>query len=94
MGLKDVGTIELEVGELRKIIIGSRRSQLALTQTEWVISKLKEAGAPFDFEIKKIITKGDQILDVTLSKVGGKGYLLRRSNRRWRTKKSISPFTV
>lgn len=77
MGLKDVGTIELEVGELRKIIIGSRRSQLALTQTEWVISKLKEAGAPFDFEIKKIITKGDQILDVTLSKVGGKGLFVK-----------------
>ncbi|MCU9614037.1 hydroxymethylbilane synthase [Caldibacillus lycopersici] len=58
---------------MRKIIIGSRRSKLALTQTHWVIDQLKKIGAPFEFEVKEIVTKGDQILNVTLSKVGGKG---------------------
>ncbi|WP_096202789.1 hydroxymethylbilane synthase [Bacillus sp. FJAT-45350] len=62
---------------MRKIVIGSRKSNLALTQTEWVIDQLKQAGAPFEFEIKKIVTKGDQILDVTLSKVGGKGLFVK-----------------
>lgn len=62
---------------MRKIIVGSRRSKLALTQTKWVIAKLKELGAPFDFEIKEIVTKGDQILDVTLAKVGGKGLFVK-----------------
>ncbi len=62
---------------MRKIIVGSRRSKLALTQTKWVISKLKEIGAPFEFEIKEIVTKGDQILHVTLSKVGGKGLFVK-----------------
>ena len=62
---------------MRKIIVGSRKSKLALTQTNWVISKLKELGAHFEFEVKEIVTKGDQILDVTLSKVGGKGLFVK-----------------
>ncbi|MCG1022163.1 hydroxymethylbilane synthase [Sutcliffiella horikoshii] len=62
---------------MRKIIVGSRRSKLALTQTNWVIDQLKALGAPFEFEVKEIVTKGDQILDVTLSKVGGKGLFVK-----------------
>jgi hydroxymethylbilane synthase len=62
---------------MRKIIVGSRKSNLALTQTKWVIEQLKRAGAPYEFEIKKIETKGDKILDVTLSKVGGKGLFVK-----------------
>jgi len=62
---------------MRKIIIGSRKSELALTQTNWVIEQLKKLNLPFEFEVKKIMTKGDQILDVTLSKVGGKGLFVK-----------------
>ncbi|MGY3718605.1 hydroxymethylbilane synthase [Sutcliffiella cohnii] len=62
---------------MRKIIVGSRRSKLAITQTNWVIEQLKKLGAPFEFEVKEIVTKGDQILDVTLSKVGGKGLFVK-----------------
>ncbi|MBY0222502.1 hydroxymethylbilane synthase [Sporosarcina aquimarina] len=62
---------------MRKIIVGSRRSNLALTQTKWFIEQMKQAGAPFEFEIKEIVTKGDQILDVMLSKVGGKGLFVK-----------------
>lgn len=62
---------------MRKVVIGSRASALAITQTEWFIDKMKQAGAPFEFEIKKIKTKGDKILDVTLSKVGGKGLFVK-----------------
>lgn len=62
---------------MRKIIVGSRRSNLALTQTKWVIEQLKKAGAKNEFEIKEIVTKGDRILDVTLSKVGGKGLFVK-----------------
>ncbi|MFC2948498.1 hydroxymethylbilane synthase [Virgibacillus sediminis] len=62
---------------MRKIIVGSRRSNLALTQTEWVIDQLKKAGVENEFEIRKIVTKGDKILDVTLSKVGGKGLFVK-----------------
>jgi hydroxymethylbilane synthase len=62
---------------MRKIIVGSRQSQLALTQTNWVIEQLKKLDCPFEFEVKKIVTKGDQILDVMLSKVGGKGLFVK-----------------
>ncbi|MGE8003164.1 hydroxymethylbilane synthase [Lysinibacillus sp. NPDC093216] len=62
---------------MRKIIVGSRRSKLALTQTNWFINELKAAGVPFEFEVKEIVTKGDQILDVQLSKVGGKGLFVK-----------------
>lgn len=66
---------------MRKIIVGSRQSALALTQTGQVIADLEriseEHGFGFTFEVHKIITKGDRILDVTLSKVGGKGLFVK-----------------
>ncbi|MGG3690236.1 hydroxymethylbilane synthase [Caldifermentibacillus hisashii] len=62
---------------MRKIIVGSRRSKLAMTQTNWVIDQLKKISAPFTFELKEIVTKGDEILNVTLSKVGGKGLFVK-----------------
>ncbi|MBU8916648.1 hydroxymethylbilane synthase [Bacillus sp. FJAT-29953] len=62
---------------MRKIIVGSRRSKLALTQTNWVIDQLKKIDPRYEFEVKEIVTKGDKILDVTLSKVGGKGLFVK-----------------
>lgn len=62
---------------MRKIIVGSRKSKLAITQTNWVIQQLKNLGVPYEFEVKEIVTKGDKILDVTLSKVGGKGLFVK-----------------
>ncbi|WP_445506410.1 hydroxymethylbilane synthase [Niallia sp. 03190] len=62
---------------MRKIIVGSRRSKLALTQTNWVIEQLKKLDSSFNFEVKEVVTKGDVILDVTLSKVGGKGLFVK-----------------
>ncbi|MHA0857051.1 hydroxymethylbilane synthase [Paenibacillus sp. CMAA1364] len=66
---------------MRTITVGSRQSALALTQTGQVIEALQklnnEHGFDFEFTVKKIITKGDRILDVTLSKVGGKGLFVK-----------------
>lgn len=42
-----------------------------------MIDQLKQIDQSYDFEIKRITTKGDQILDVTLSKVGGKGLFIK-----------------
>lgn len=67
--------------ELRVIKVGTRQSQLALTQTGQVIDQLNDIcerhGFHYRFEIFKIVTKGDKILDVTLSKVGGKGLFVK-----------------
>ncbi|MGN7468410.1 hydroxymethylbilane synthase [Brevibacillus sp. SAFN-007a] len=57
--------------------VGTRRSKLALTQTNWVIEKLKALAPQAEFELHEIVTKGDRILDVTLSKVGGKGLFVK-----------------
>lgn len=66
---------------MRVIKVGTRQSALALTQTGQVIDELKriceERQLPFTFEVYKIVTKGDRILDVTLSKVGGKGLFVK-----------------
>ncbi|SMD35129.1 hydroxymethylbilane synthase [Reichenbachiella faecimaris] len=53
------------------IKIGTRGSKLALWQAYHVQDLLKQQGA--DSEIIKIETKGDQILDVTIAKIGSKG---------------------
>ncbi|MCO4337671.1 hydroxymethylbilane synthase [Staphylococcus agnetis] len=62
---------------MRKLVVGSRRSQLALTQSKQFIEKLKAIDPTLDIEIKEIVTKGDQIVDRQLSKVGGKGLFVK-----------------
>lgn len=66
---------------MRNIIVGSRQSSLALTQTNQTIQLLRDLCAreklAFTFEVKPIVTRGDRILDVTLSKVGGKGLFVK-----------------
>lgn len=62
---------------MRKIIVGSRRSKLALTQSQQFIDKLKFIDPSLDIEIKEIVTKGDKIVDKQLSKVGGKGLFVK-----------------
>lgn len=66
---------------MRKIIVGTRQSALALTQTRQTVERLQAlsdaAGWAYTFELKPIVTRGDRILDVTLSKVGGKGLFVK-----------------
>src|ERR1700690_461053 len=61
----------------RKIIIGTRASQLALWQAEWVKSELERLYPGIKVELNKIKTTGDKILDVPLAKVGGKGLFVK-----------------
>ena len=60
----------------RKIIIGSRRSKLAMIYAEKarekILSYVKNFGID-EVAIKEIETKGDQVIDQRLSEVGGKG---------------------
>ena len=57
----------------KTIKIGTRKSLLALIQTDIVKQKLEKAFPEHSFEIVKIDTKGDQILDKSLTSFGGKG---------------------
>ena len=58
---------------MKPVIIGTRKSELALRQAGFVAEKLRGIAPERGVEIKKIITKGDKILDVPLAKIGGKG---------------------
>lgn len=56
-----------------KVIIGTRGSELALWQANFIKKELEKANKNLDVELKIIKTKGDKILDVALSKIGDKG---------------------
>ena len=58
-----------------KIIIGSRGSKLALIYAQMAKDKIIQNTSlnDQDIHIEKIATKGDQVQDVRLSEVGGKG---------------------
>ena len=60
-----------------KIVVGTRGSKLAVTQTNWVIDKLKEKHPSIEFEVKIIKTKGDLIQNVSLDKIGDKGLFVK-----------------
>ncbi|WP_018131502.1 hydroxymethylbilane synthase [Effusibacillus pohliae] len=62
---------------MRRIKVGTRQSALALTQTNWVCSQLESIYPGLAIGTEKIVTKGDRILGVTLSKVGGKGLFVK-----------------
>jgi len=55
------------------IRIGTRDSQLALWQAEWVRTQLQTFYPELDFVLVPMKTKGDKILDVPLAKIGDKG---------------------
>src|SRR5699024_5636439 len=61
---------------VREIIVGSRKSKLALIQTNWVIDQLKDKSVAFSFRVKEIETKGDKNLGVSLAKFAGQGVFL------------------
>lgn len=60
-----------------KLVIASRESRLAMWQAEHVRAKLVALYPDCIVEILGMTTRGDQILDRTLSKVGGKGLFVK-----------------
>jgi len=60
-----------------KVVIGSRGSELALWQSNWVKGALEKQFPELLVEVFVIKTKGDRILDSPLSEVGSKGIFTR-----------------
>jgi len=59
------------------LTIGTRGSQLALYQANWVREKLLEAYPHLKVTLIKIKTTGDKIQDAPLAKIGGKGLFVK-----------------
>jgi len=61
----------------RTLIIATRESPLALWQAEFVRAALTRAHPDLDVQLLGITSRGDQLLDVPLAKVGGKGLFVK-----------------
>ena len=66
---------------MRKIRIGTRESQLALWQAEYVRGELLKHHRELEVELVGMTTEGDKTLDVPLSEKGGKGLFLKELER-------------
>jgi len=62
---------------MKKLIIATRGSQLALWQSNHIKAVLEEQNPGLEVELNVIITTGDRIQDKALSKIGGKGLFLK-----------------
>ncbi|MCC6095792.1 MAG: hydroxymethylbilane synthase [Eubacterium sp.] len=65
----------------RKIIIGSRESQLAVVQSRLVIRYLNETHPEVETELLTMKTTGDKILDRRLDQIGGKGLFVKELDK-------------
>ena len=61
----------------KKLVIASRESRLAMWQAEHIQSRLQALYPDCEISILGMTTRGDQILDRTLSKIGGKGLFIK-----------------
>jgi hydroxymethylbilane synthase len=71
--------LDVTLGEnvRNKIVIATRESQLALWQANNVKASLEALYPEINVELLGMTTKGDQILDSPLSKIGGKGLFVK-----------------
>jgi hydroxymethylbilane synthase len=60
-----------------RLVIASRESALAMWQAEHIRDRLRALYPQTDVSILGMTTQGDQILNVTLSKIGGKGLFVK-----------------
>ena len=62
---------------MKKITIATRESRLALWQANFVKAELERLHSDVTVELLGMTTRGDQILDQSLSKIGGKGLFVK-----------------
>ncbi len=62
---------------MKTLKIATRKSPLALWQAQHVQSRLAQLHPDLTIELVKMTTKGDQILNSPLSKIGGKGLFIK-----------------
>jgi hydroxymethylbilane synthase len=62
---------------VNRVRIATRRSRLALWQAEHVKQRLETVQPGLQVELVPLSTRGDELLDVSLSKAGGKGLFVK-----------------
>ncbi len=62
---------------MAQLVIASRESRLAMWQAEHIQARLRALYPQLEVSILGMTTQGDQILDKTLNKIGGKGLFVK-----------------
>ncbi len=62
---------------MKKIRIGTRGSNLALVQANWVSDRLKSLYPDMSVEVVPIRTRGDRMQNISLVEIGGKGIFVK-----------------
>lgn len=63
----------------KHFVLATRKSMLAMCQSNWVKSRLEQEHSDqgVTIELLQVVTKGDKILDVPLAQIGGKGLFVK-----------------
>ena len=64
-------------GQVKKLVIATRRSRLALWQAEHIAAQLRQLHRSLNVELLPLSTRGDELLDRRLDDVGGKGLFVK-----------------
>ncbi|MEA3487458.1 MAG: hydroxymethylbilane synthase [Thermodesulfobacteriota bacterium] len=62
---------------IKKILIGTRGSDLALVQANWVSDRLKSLYPDMSVDVIPIRTRGDRMQNISLVEIGGKGIFVK-----------------
>ena len=62
---------------MKKLVIATRRSRLALWQAEHIAARLRELHAQLHVQLLPMTTRGDELLDRRLDSAGGKGLFVK-----------------
>lgn len=60
-----------------RVVIATRKSPLAIYQSEWVAAALRKAHPGLETELLELSTRGDEMLDRRLAPLGGKGLFIK-----------------
>jgi hydroxymethylbilane synthase len=69
--------VSLATGRRPVLVLGTRGSKLALQQSGWFQSRIQAVAPEVRVTLKTIQTSGDNIVDVPLAKIGGKGLFVK-----------------
>src|SRR5947209_19192635 len=62
---------------MKRLVIATRRSRLALWQAEHIKARLESLEAGLRVELLPMTTRGDELIDRRLDEVGGKGLFVK-----------------
>lgn len=69
--------VSTPTGRRPTLVLGTRGSKLALQQSEWFQGRIHDVAPDVRVTLRTIQTSGDNIVDVPLAKIGGKGLFVK-----------------